>query len=320
MRGSSGEAVRDLQQMLMDMYILNDKADGVFGAKTETAVMAYQQQAGLGADGIVWPQTLDQLILDWQRAMGYAPAPSESPALRSVCRIYREANGAEYIRTAIIIVESPIWRLPFRTLRAMATRSGRINRFGCCGKRSWIRFTANGYRLYQQRSRMRLSLHRRPTRATWRFARRCFSGSTTMKQPRCTLIRFWIVSVRCSAICFMVNNNKIGMGVNHEKKAILVLSLLMLVLCISVLAESTEWNYDANYCIPAVMTAQAATWSCLRKSTASRWTIGISVFKGDTITSLTLPETVLELRATPSPHAKIWPALRCPRVLWSSTA
>ena len=48
----------------MDMYILNDKADGVFGAKTETAVMAYQQQAGLGADGIVWPQTLDQLILD----------------------------------------------------------------------------------------------------------------------------------------------------------------------------------------------------------------------------------------------------------------
>lgn len=64
MRGSSGEAVRDLQQMLMDMYILNDKADGVFGAKTETAVMAYQQQAGLGADGIVWPQTLDQLILD----------------------------------------------------------------------------------------------------------------------------------------------------------------------------------------------------------------------------------------------------------------
>lgn len=98
MRGSSGEAVRDLQQMLMDMYILNDKADGVFGAKTETAVMAYQQQAGLGADGIVWPQTLDQLILDWQRAMGYAPAPSESPALRSVCRIYREANGAEYIQ------------------------------------------------------------------------------------------------------------------------------------------------------------------------------------------------------------------------------
>ena len=60
--------------------------------------MAYQQQAGLGADGIVWPQTLDQLILDWQRAMGYAPAPSESPALRSVCRIYREANGAEYIQ------------------------------------------------------------------------------------------------------------------------------------------------------------------------------------------------------------------------------
>lgn len=64
MRGSKGEAVRDLQQMLMDLHILEDKADGIFGAKTEDAVLAYQRQAGFGEDGIAWPQTLAQLTLD----------------------------------------------------------------------------------------------------------------------------------------------------------------------------------------------------------------------------------------------------------------
>ena len=34
-----------------------------------------------------------------------------------------------------------------------------------------------------------------------------------------------------------------------KRSLILVLSLLMLVLCIPALAESTDWNYDANYAI-----------------------------------------------------------------------
>ena len=34
-----------------------------------------------------------------------------------------------------------------------------------------------------------------------------------------------------------------------KRTLILVLSLLMLVLCIPALAESTDWNYDANYAI-----------------------------------------------------------------------
>ena len=34
-----------------------------------------------------------------------------------------------------------------------------------------------------------------------------------------------------------------------KRSLISVLSLLMLVLCIPALAESTDWNYDANYAI-----------------------------------------------------------------------
>lgn len=106
MRGSKGEAVRDLQQMLMDLHILEDKADGIFGAKTEDAVLAYQRQAGFGEDGIAWPQTLAQLTLDWQASMGLAPAESSAPgamdsetsALHTVCGIYPNTNDAEYIQ------------------------------------------------------------------------------------------------------------------------------------------------------------------------------------------------------------------------------
>ena len=102
-RGSKGEAVRSLQQMLLDLGILRDVADGVFGAKTELAVKDYQMTAGFNSDGIAWPQTLAQLTLDWQTAMGYASAPSipepaETAAPRTVCGFYQDENGAAYIQ------------------------------------------------------------------------------------------------------------------------------------------------------------------------------------------------------------------------------
>lgn len=102
-RGSKGEAVRSLQQMLLDLGILRDVADGVFGAKTELAVKDYQTTAGFNSDGIAWPQTLAQLTLDWQTAMGYASAPSipepaETAAPRTACGFYQDENGAAYIQ------------------------------------------------------------------------------------------------------------------------------------------------------------------------------------------------------------------------------
>lgn len=83
-----------------------------------------------------------------------------------------------------------------------------------------------------------------------------------------------------------------------KRSLILVLSLLMLVLCIPALAESTDWNYDANYAI--LRGYDGAGGDVVVPAEIDGFTvdvIGISVFKGDTITSLTLPETVLELRS-----------------------
>ena len=83
-----------------------------------------------------------------------------------------------------------------------------------------------------------------------------------------------------------------------KRSLILVLSLLMLVLCIPALAESADWNYDANYAI--LRGYDGAGGDVVVPAEIDGFTvdvIGINVFKGDTITSLTLPETVLELRS-----------------------
>lgn len=83
-----------------------------------------------------------------------------------------------------------------------------------------------------------------------------------------------------------------------KRLLILVLSLLMLVLCIPALAESTDWNYDANYAI--LRGYDGAGGDVVVPAEIDGFTvdvIGVSVFKGDRIASLTLPETVLELRS-----------------------
>lgn len=55
--GSSGEAVRQLQEALKELGHDPGAVDGHFGPQTEAAVKAYQQERGIAADGIVGPIT-----------------------------------------------------------------------------------------------------------------------------------------------------------------------------------------------------------------------------------------------------------------------
>ena len=58
--GNSGASVRVLQRLLLsNNYFIS--VDGSFGAVTETAVKAFQEQRGLVADGIVGPITWREL-------------------------------------------------------------------------------------------------------------------------------------------------------------------------------------------------------------------------------------------------------------------
>lgn len=67
--GSSGEAVRELQQMLIDLGHLKGKADGIFGKMTQSAVKSFQKAEGLSATGVA--------DADTQRSMKIALAVKE---------------------------------------------------------------------------------------------------------------------------------------------------------------------------------------------------------------------------------------------------
>ena len=62
-KGSRGDAVREMQQKLMDLgYDLGKwGADGIFGKQTLAAVKAFQKTEGLKSDGIVGPLTYAKL-------------------------------------------------------------------------------------------------------------------------------------------------------------------------------------------------------------------------------------------------------------------
>lgn len=60
-RGSRGDAVRRLQELLNKKGFDCGAVDGIFGSKTYAAVMAFQKANGLGADGIAGPLTWGKL-------------------------------------------------------------------------------------------------------------------------------------------------------------------------------------------------------------------------------------------------------------------
>lgn len=62
-RGSSGSMVTQIQQKLRDWGYYKGSVDGVFGSRTEKAVIAFQKRNGLTADGVVGSSTLSALGL-----------------------------------------------------------------------------------------------------------------------------------------------------------------------------------------------------------------------------------------------------------------
>lgn len=61
--GSSGSEVTQIQQKLTSLGYYNGAIDGVYGTKTKNAVMSFQRDCGLTADGIAGTKTLTYLGL-----------------------------------------------------------------------------------------------------------------------------------------------------------------------------------------------------------------------------------------------------------------
>ena len=59
--GSRSEEVKKIQQVLKEKGYYNYTADGIFGTRTRNAVVNFQKDNGLSADGIAGEKTLKAL-------------------------------------------------------------------------------------------------------------------------------------------------------------------------------------------------------------------------------------------------------------------
>jgi peptidoglycan hydrolase-like protein with peptidoglycan-binding domain len=88
-RGSRIFPVRPLQQLLRARGHLV-QVDGIFGPRTEAAVEAFQQDAGIGVDGVVGPVTWSRLIITVRRG-------SHGDAVRAVQEVmkFHDQSGGQ---------------------------------------------------------------------------------------------------------------------------------------------------------------------------------------------------------------------------------
>lgn len=105
-QGSSGPAVKDLQQKLKALGFDPNGVDGNFGPGTKAAVIAFQQSKGLQPDGKVGPATMAAI----EAASGGAPIVSTGtavsgsntsrPSTRRLMRTIRRNSAVGFTRTA----------------------------------------------------------------------------------------------------------------------------------------------------------------------------------------------------------------------------
>ena len=81
--GSRGEDVRKMQQALIDLGYLKDKADGIFGRKTFQAVCNFQTASKLTADGLAGTKTLAALYAASSSSSGKSSSSSSGSSSQS---------------------------------------------------------------------------------------------------------------------------------------------------------------------------------------------------------------------------------------------
>ena len=77
--GSVGDAVTALQKRLQELGYYAGEIDGQFGNATRTAVMLFQQQHGLDADGVFGQATSAALYDDSAQPLRVTEAPTQAP-------------------------------------------------------------------------------------------------------------------------------------------------------------------------------------------------------------------------------------------------
>lgn len=91
-QGSTGTVVKTIQTKLKNWGYYTGSVDGIFGAKTKAAVVAFQKKNGLVADGIVGAKTAAAMGI----SLGGTSSASSGDAYLLARLIYAEARGEPY--------------------------------------------------------------------------------------------------------------------------------------------------------------------------------------------------------------------------------
>ncbi len=96
-KGSRGEEVKELQQQMIDLGVLEGSADGIYGKKTEAAVKKLQQYWGKKQNGRADRAFLDDLNDLWHLALGNGTESGADPAdLENPVMTCAHNENAEY--------------------------------------------------------------------------------------------------------------------------------------------------------------------------------------------------------------------------------
>lgn len=90
--GSRGSEVTAIQEKLKERGLYTGNIDGIYGSGTKNAVIKFQKQQGISADGIAGPQTLKRLGI----SIGTTPAATESNVYLLARIISAESRGESY--------------------------------------------------------------------------------------------------------------------------------------------------------------------------------------------------------------------------------
>lgn len=93
--GSSGDAIREIQQRLKDWGYYKGNVDGYYGKQTQDAVIAFQKKHGITVDGVVGAQTAEKLGV--QAPSGTTGGSSSEKDVYLLARlVHGEARGEPY--------------------------------------------------------------------------------------------------------------------------------------------------------------------------------------------------------------------------------
>ncbi len=94
--GSSGDAIREIQQRLKDWGYYKGEVDGYYGVLTQDAVIAFQKKHGITVDGFVGTQTAEKLGVAAPSGTSSGGSSSDKDVYLLARLVHGEARGEPY--------------------------------------------------------------------------------------------------------------------------------------------------------------------------------------------------------------------------------